>query len=267
MRKKISRMENTEMEDKAINLEIKRLLENYSIEYPGEKGIVQTIDTLRPLVPQKKQAAHYHFQLLCRKIIQELVYVHPLFWIVNAGVFIFGCLLISSGGANPYLITMGIAPAPCILGVAELFKSWQNQMHELEMTTKYSLQEMLLAKMVLIGVFNLFLNLLFTATLPMLIPSLFIWKLMLYWLTPFTVVAAFTFYIANRLRNGYAAAAVALAVWLSVVLSVAGSPVIREWLERVQVLYFVLLILISSVFLLRQVFLLVKHPLQFAGKH
>lgn len=262
--KRCSKLQNTEQEFS--DTDVKEYLNQYSIEYPDEKKITQTIELLRPYVPQKKGLFFYPFQQLARMAIRELSYVHPLFWCANIVLFLSGCGLLLMAGSDPYLIALSMAPVPFILGIIEIFKSFQQNMHELEMTTEHSLQEIILAKLIVVGMFNLLLNLLITLTFPMLLPAVFIWKLILYWLTPFTVIAAFTFWIANRLRNGTITAIIALAIWLGIVSGIANSHAVRLLLEKSQMFYGVPMILLSTALMIRQMFLLYKSPIRLNEK-
>lgn len=266
-KKRQIKKQDMENEWASFDAEMKHALNHYSVEYPDESQIQRTINTLRPYVPQKKLLLKRQLQLLIFMAVQEFSYINPLFWITNSTLFVIGCILILTGQSNPYLLSMSIAPIPFILGVTEIFKSWQQNMHELELTTKHSLQEIMLSKMVLIGVFNILLNVLTTLVVSLIIPNVWIWKLILYWLTPFTVIAAFTFLIASKFRNGYVAAVASLVIWLSIISGMAISENIKLWLENMQTINCLLLILLSVALLVWQAWLLGKNPVQLTDKH
>ncbi|GGH81490.1 hypothetical protein JOD43_001124 [Pullulanibacillus pueri] len=193
------------------------LLDEYDVEYPSEAEIMMTIDRLRPFVPvkvNKRELMFRNMAVLLKRALHEIFYISPLFWVANSLFFLVALAAVFLGEQNPYGMIMILAPIPTLTGLMEALKSRNTGMAELEMSFKYSLQEMILSKMVIIGGFNLLINLVISVSLTVFYHHIWLWKLLLFWITPFTVMTAIAFIIVNRLRHFYAITA-SLMIWIS----------------------------------------------------
>jgi hypothetical protein len=227
-------------------------LKPYTVEYPDEERINATIDQMRAYVPAPKRRSR-PLHLLLQAAGREWLTVSPIYWGSSLLLFIIGCMAIIGGDLNPYLAAMAMAPVPFIIGMIEVFKSWQAHMNELELTTKYSLQEIVLSKMVFVGSFSLLLNVLATLVLPVFSDGIWLWKLILYWFTPFTVISAVTFLLASRIRNGYITVSVSLVIWAGAAYGITLTELERPWLEQVGVIYYLVLNGLAIALLIRQI--------------
>lgn len=220
--------------------EWRELLSHYTVEYPDESRVETTIDRMQAFVPAKrKRGRRFYppFQMTGDKWLN----ISPIYWGASLVLFVLGFLIVIAGEMNAYLTAMAMAPVPFVLGMVEVFKSWQQNMNELEMTTKFSLEQIVLSKMVLVGGFSLFLNVLATLAVPVFSDGIRLWKLVLYWFTPFTLIAAVTFVIAGKVRNGYLTAAISLAIWAGAAYGITVTELAHPWLEQVHVIFYLVL--------------------------
>lgn len=187
-------------------------------------------------------------------IFRELSGFSPLFWCLNLALLFGGCTLILSGRTNVYLTVMAMAPVPLILGLVELYKNWQHGMRELEMTTKYSLQQIVLSRMLAVGLFNLGSNLFVTVLIPLAAVSVLTSRLLFFWMTPFAVFSALSLFIAMHIRSGYAAVIIPCAVWSGVLGLLSISSPFRQWLTRLQQGYLLLTVVLSAMWFVYQIY-------------
>lgn len=172
--------------------------------------------------------------------------------------FLVGFIIVFIGDGDPYFSAMCLAPIPFVLGLIEVFKSRDQGMAELEWTTRHSLQEIILSKTVIVGSFNLLLNLTFTLVFPFFLEDVWLWKLILFWMTPFTVVSAIALIISGIVRNGYGTAIIVLAVWAGISYGIIVTERSNPWLEQIHVFYYILLNIVAVSVLLHQIHRLSK---------
>ncbi|GAA0615303.1 hypothetical protein GCM10009001_35750 [Virgibacillus siamensis] len=261
--------ENQDSLDKELLEQERRLaglLDEYDVEFPSDLEMENTIDAIRPYVPIKKRKTLLLYEKmipLLQRSGHEFINISLLFWVSNTLFYIVGLLVIFLEGVNPYLTAMFLAPIPLIFGLIEVLKSRNEGMAELEMTMKHSLQEIVLSKMVIVGGFNLILNVLFTLILPLFTDGIWLWKLILYWMTPFTVVSAFSFLITSKLRNSYAATSVSMVIWVIISFGVIISQQTNNWLDDIHVFYYIALNISAVTVLIVQIYRFSKRSVSF----
>lgn len=230
-----------------LEFEIKPMLDYYHIEYPSESEIDKTIKTLMTYMPTRKKSNFFIKKIifLLRNAWREFSHISLFFWISNSLFYVSGLVLIFMWDFNPYLTVMFLSPIPFILGLIEVFKGREEGMAELEMTLKHSYQEILLSKMVVVSSYNLVLNLFITIILSLSMKDVWTWKLILYWMTPFTVVSLLALVIESKIRNSYTTSSITMLIWLTITTRLAISTEIQKWIESIHVTYFVLINLLS----------------------
>lgn len=199
--------------DKAEGQELERLerllehwLDEYDVEYPDESTMMKTIDALRQYVPVKTGKWNIwigNLKTVMKRSIHEMVYLSPWFWIFNSILFFVCLVAVLANEQNPYLAMMVLAPLPTITGLIEFLKSKHSGMAELELSLKYSFQEIILSKMAVVGVYNFIVNAVSTGVVSAFVPDVRIWKLIVYWATPFAVATAIALVIASKIRHKY----------------------------------------------------------------
>jgi hypothetical protein len=196
--------------------ELEFIFNQYDVEYPSESEIMMTIDAIRPYVPVKEskwKTVYENLSSIMRQSLWEISYISPLFWISNSLLLLICLAAVFLTEQSPYLTMLLLAPIPTITGLFEVLKSMNADMAELEMSFKYNLQEIILSKMVVVGGFNLFVNLIFTCLISFFYHDILIWKLILYWITPFTAITAVSLVVVSRFRHLYAIT-VGLVTWI-----------------------------------------------------
>lgn len=233
---------------------IANILDEYDVEYPSETQMMATIDAIRPHTPAKvtnvQLLSDKVFSLLKRSL-DEFFRISSFYWLSNSLFFLIGLAVVFLSESNPYLTIMLLAPVPTVLGLVEIFKSRDVGMAELELTLKHTLQEVVLSKMVIVGGYNFVLNLLFTLIVPVFAEDVGLWKLILYWVTPFTVISAIAFLIASRFRSSYVVAPVMM-IWMGIVFSLNTFPEAVERVEAVHVSFYMALTVLAFVLLIHQ---------------
>ncbi|MCH1627045.1 hypothetical protein [Fredinandcohnia quinoae] len=222
-----------EMDQELVELEqeVMLMLDEYDVEFPSESEITMTINKMRPFVPEKEdkwQVFYEGIHSVLRNSLREIFYMSPLFWIANCLFLLIGVSAVFVAESDPYTTMLLLAPLPTITGLFEVFKSRNTGMAELEMSLKYSLQELILSKMVVVGGFNFLITLVLTASITFIYPTIWVWKLLLYWIAPFTMITAVTLAVVNRIRHIYALS-IGLIIWIGV-----GAMVMQiEFFEKV----------------------------------
>jgi hypothetical protein len=200
------KLKNNNQNDIQFDKEIEQFLEAYTIEYPTEEEITKSISIIKTYTPEKKKSVlsiYKSFRPLLKRSSQDIANIHVWFWVANLALFLIGVGSVLFIKQNPYYLIMYLAPIPFLLGLIEAFKSKDENVLELEMSCKYSGQEVILSKLFLIGMYNILLNTAASVALYNLVPYLFLTKLLLYWMTPFTFVMAVALMMAKKFRSGW----------------------------------------------------------------
>ncbi|KZE69091.1 hypothetical protein AWM68_02165 [Fictibacillus phosphorivorans] len=251
-----------------LELELEDMLNEYDVEFPTEDEIMMTINAIRPHVPIKENKwirALHSLVDITKHAYKEVFYMSSLFWTLNGLLFLIALSGILLSDINPYIMMMTLAPIPTITGLIEVIKSKNTGMAELEMSYKYSFQEILLSKMLVVGSFNLGLNVLLTASLALVSHELMVSKLLLYWLTPFTCVTALSLLLVTRFRKIYAVT-VGIVIWLGISMAFA-QPLMIKRMESAPVEIFVALIGVAAIVGLFQAAKIYKRGVTFEINH
>ncbi|MDM5317267.1 hypothetical protein QUF49_14755 [Fictibacillus sp. b24] len=251
-----------------LELELEDVLDEYDVEFPTEDEIMMTINAIRPYVPVKENKWSSALQSvvdITKHAYKEVFYMSSLFWIANGLLFLVALSGVLLSEINPYVMMMTLAPIPTITGLIEVIKSRNEGMAELEMSYKHSFQEILLSKMLVVGSFNLGLNVLLTISLELLSHELMVSKLMLYWLTPFTCVTALSLLLVTRFRKIYAVT-VGIVIWLGA-STLLAQPLMIKRMESAPVEIFVALIAVAAIVGLFQAANIYKRGVTFEINH
>ncbi|MGP4069930.1 hypothetical protein [Halobacillus sp. B29] len=245
-------LEDSEIEN--LEMELEDALSHYDVEYPSEEQMEATIEAIRPLTPVRKQSAFSlgKAEKLLRTAIYEFSNIHSVFWISNLLFFLTGFGFVLLREANPYFTLMLLAPVPFTLGLLEIFRSLNNGMAELELTFKHTLFEIIMAKLLVTGGFNVGLNLLFSLIIPIITDGALIGKLTLYWVTPFSIVAALGFTVACKCKARLSFVVFTLLIWLSFAAVVLSSEEFQQVLQNIHEGYFIVASIFSLGILLYQ---------------
>ncbi|WP_075619892.1 hypothetical protein [Paenisporosarcina indica] len=229
------------------------MLDEYDVEYPSESEMMRTINAIRPHVPiklNKRKVIFENISSIMKHSYQEVFNISSLFWVLNSLFLFLGLVAVFAMEQSPYAILMLFAPIPTITGLLEVLKSRNAGMAELEMSLKFSLQEIILSKLVVVGGFNLIINMIFTFSISNFYQEIWIWKLMLYWITPFTVITAVSLLIVNRIRNSYSITAV-LVSWIGIGMLLNQTQFVNK-IDNMPATIFILITVSAAGFIIFQ---------------
>jgi len=207
---------DTDVELEKLEKDLDGIFNEYHVEYPSEAEMMMTIEAIRPYVPKKEikwKAIAENMSAIMKQSLHEVFYLSSLFWTSNILLLLIGMTAVFYYDQNPYELIFLLAPIPTITGVLEILKSRNIEMAELEMSFKYNLQEIILSRMVVVGGFSSFINLIFICSIAFVYHDILVWKLILFWVTPFTIITAISFVVVNRFRH-VSAISISLFVWI-----------------------------------------------------
>ncbi|MCC3358569.1 hypothetical protein [Bacillus sp. REN16] len=225
-------------------------LDEFDVEFPNESEIMMTIDAMRPYVPTKESkwaTLVASVSNVLQHSTREVFYFSALFWGLNLLFLLLGVLSVVFYKIDPYVMMLYVAPLPTILGFIEVFKSTNTEMAELEMSFKFSLQEIIFSRMVVVGAFNIILNVFLTISFAILLPEVMIGKFILFWVSPLTVIAAIMLVVATKYRGGYTVTG-GLVLWTVAVIAITQQDVI-ERIETISALAYILVTVAATIFI------------------
>ena len=234
--------------------EVGVVLDAYDVEYPSDTEIAMTIDAIRPYVPiktNKWKLAFTGIASIINQALREIFYVSSTFWILNGVLLIVGLAVVDLSDKSPYLVLMLLAPVPTLTGVLEVLKSRNTEMAELELSFKNSLQEIIISRMAVIGVFNMLFNIISTIGISYLDEGIWIWKLILYWITPFTVITALSFVLVSKFRH-VSAVTIGITVWIGFGIVTSQSDFVEK-IESIPAIYYAGIAVTAIIFVIVQI--------------
>ena len=220
---------------------LKKILSDYTVPFPSDYQIEATVKTLKQYVPSKQKTYEGYsdkLQILFSRALIEAGLISKTYWLSSVVLFVMGYLLTSVINNNYYGVAI-LAPIPFILGLLEVLKGREQGVLEIELTCKISAREIMLSRLVVIGLYNTFLNMLFSAITSLIIPEVVLWKIMISWIAPFTFISCLALWLAMRVRGGFAVTAI-LSIWMVAVLAVLSSQPALRYLAQVDALVYMI---------------------------
>lgn len=238
-------------------------LSEYTVDYPGEERLSATIAALRPHVPRKRtfvgavaseppQTAIKRLLILIRMAARDSSRMQSEFWWLNALFYAVGFLVWRMFETNPYWILLLLSPIPFLLGLMEVFRSRDRGLMELELSCKYSSHQLMMAKLVVTGGYNLILNAALLCAFGLFGVSLGLSKLFVYWITPFTIASCIGLTLSMKLRSSITAPAF-LTVWTFAGMLFLSNTDFRIWAEELHPIWHGIIVLISAGIIARQI--------------
>ena len=243
-------------------------LDEFDVEFPSEAEIMMTVNKMRPYVPKKEnkwEALVASVSTVLKHSIREVFYFSSLFWGINLLFLLLGVTSTVYFELNPYLVMLYVAPLPTFIGLIEVFKNGNTEMAELEMSFKFSLQEIILSRVIVVGAFNITLNILLTISSAVILPEVMIGKLILYWTTPFTIIAAIMLVVASKFRRAHTLT-VGLVVWTVVAVFLAQQDVIARF-ESISAFAYILVTLVATIFIMIKMSRIYKRGISYEFNH
>ena len=237
MKKEISKEEKTLdesifMDGDGVGEDLKQELGRYLVKYPDDTKIDNTIDLLRHYVPKRKQISpgiFDRFTELIKHVGREMSVMNKLYFLISIALFIVGYVITLYSSYNPMLVLMTLSPLPFAFGLLEVFKGRDQGLLEMEMTCKFSAYEIMLARLFIIGVFNILLNtiLMFLFVKTYVMPHLI--HLLSLWLTPFILWVGIGLWLSIMLRGKYFIMSF-LSLWAIVIGLITYNP---GWSDKI----------------------------------
>lgn len=226
-----------------------RYMQNYTIELPGEEEIDATIEVLRQYVPIKNE----RFKKFCHIIRMaegEITFISKIYWIFCTAIFLIG-YFISMSQIDPYITIMALAPLPSILGIVEVFKARDSGVLEIELSCKISAIEIMLSRILVIGIYSIFMNTVLSVVLYMFRSNIDLWKLSVLWLTPLTLVSGVSLWIAMKIKGDYAVAAI-VSTWSMVIIYMCIDKEFVNTIMQLDTVAYMVILSISTLLLVLQ---------------
>lgn len=201
-------------------------LSQYIVKYPDEFEIDATINSLRQYVPSKNNESIKFIHKLKRLFEyskSEVSFINKSYWIVSIILFVLGYIITYGITSNPFATLITLAPVPFLLGLLEVFKGRDQGLMEMEMTCKFSANEIMLSRLLIISLFNLLLNTLLTVALLPLIEEISFIRVLLLWFTPFTLFTALSLWISMKFK-GNTFVMTFLPIWLFLSILLTTDP-------------------------------------------
>ncbi|MBS4537665.1 hypothetical protein GOQ27_04270 [Clostridium sp. D2Q-11] len=212
--------------------ELWSMMDSYTVEYPDEEEIDNTINELRQYVPEKEKEEYFidRFHYLLNKSMIEISFISKPFWIMSFILFIMGLItMYFNKYINPYLLAMVISPLPFTFGLIEIFKSRDKGMMEIEMSCKTSYGEVLLSKLTIIGFYNIVLNTIFSLIISSISNVDFL-RLTLIWFAPFTFISGISLWLSMKIKSSYTMTII-VSIWIGMIGTLLNTP--YELIERI----------------------------------
>ncbi|MFC7371601.1 hypothetical protein ACFQPF_07925 [Fictibacillus iocasae] len=205
------------MKNEPIDAEVQRYLELYSVDFPNEDEMESSIAMIMAHAPKKKnrlRIVQNGAVSLLQNSMRELLHFDAAFWVLNAIFLTLGAVTLIEQTIDPYMMAFILAPLPFISALYEIFKSRDEGLMELEMSLKYSTQQIMMSRLLMVGVFNLMMNTVLWISFSIVYPDLLFSKLLISWTVPYVLVTSISFLFAMSVKSSISSGIVT-AVWVS----------------------------------------------------
>jgi len=225
-------------------------IHKYEVKFPDEAKINQTVQIAMLHLQTEKSKMTILRDLLCLARL-EITFFNRSYWFFSLLIYIVGGIFIGFG-INPYVVMLGIAPMPFILGLIEVFRNRENGMLELEASCKFNAASVILAKLIVTAIYNVVLNFVASIIFNMLNQSVTISLLTMYWLTAFTVVCGIALVIMTQIRSSNAVFYI-MTLWAVIGVGSISIPALYEFILHISPLLCIVMITVGITFSIYQV--------------
>lgn len=243
------------IKDDFFDEEISDYLDNFSIEYPSEFEIENTINSIREYVPKNKSKLSMTLQSmkqLTKHSTREMSSISFLFWIFNLLFFTLGLIYVLSFEGNPYLTTTLLTPIPLIFGLIEVFKGRETGLYEIEHACKYSLPQIISSRLFVIGGYNLVLNVILIISFNLFLDNILLVKLLGYWIVPYIFISAISLFITIRFKSTILVPTLFI-LWFVAISFLSQSIEIIIYLESMNLFSYLFFLIAGMMFLISQI--------------
>lgn len=243
---------NTEFPEDVSHADLQQIIANFNkfeVKFPDQNEINSTIETVRTQMrirARKKSGFLCRFSRIIWFAFSEISVIRPIYWLTSIALYVAGALFTwLSAMSNPYMMLLALSPTPFMLGLIEVFRGRDERMLELEMSCRYNAISVILSKLFVIGVYNIFINFVCSILFSLMSDSVQMYKITLFWLTPFTLVCGLSLMIAIRLREGTSVMAM-MSIWVSLCMVFLLSPALIDKLLVLDTFFYLMLIVIGT---------------------
>lgn len=180
-----------------------------------------------------------------RFIAGQLRFVNPLAWVLQIVLLITMFLIVSAYGSLEVgmLVVMTSAILSVALAIPSVFKSFENDVSELEASCRHDSAQVLVCRLALFG----FADVLWMSATVLIVPTLAgsdPFRVFLYAATPFFAFCAICFYLSRR-THGRCVKACATAVSCVVIVLWVANSVLPHWYFQVSMIVWVIALMVS----------------------
>lgn len=145
-----------------------------------------------------------------RFLFTQAAYLRPWSWLVSVGIFLSALYVTQHYMSHNVWLVSALLPFAALSTVTELNRSARHRMEELELSARFSLKNLLLARLTLLGLGNL---VLLSALLPVMVwwSELPLGEMGCFLLAPYCLTSLLCLIISRRFRRGEMAALCTLA--------------------------------------------------------
>lgn len=234
--------------------ELFNILEKYTVELPDEYEIESVVDGLRQYVPHRRGSILRHMErlkLLISMALSEITLISGRYWAVSIALFLIGYIIASKGSGNPYVLIMLLSPLPFVLGLIEVFRGREEGMAEIEMACMLTSGEVMLSKLILISVYSILMNSVFSIMTMDIFAGISLLRIILLWMVPFTLVACISLFLVMKIKGSYTAT-ISISAWAAAVLAVNSVDKISKFLLGLNIVVYILILLAGLTILIIQ---------------
>ncbi|MFZ7132489.1 MAG: hypothetical protein ACOWWR_09060 [Eubacteriales bacterium] len=255
------------MNQEALNTLV-RGLENYTVKMPDEVQIDYTINHLRQYVPSKGTkftGIYTRIRSLLEHALMETSFMNRGYWIISLMLFIIGYVVtIMNTDIHPYYVIIALGPFPFILGLIEVFRGREEGMTEIEMSCKYSASEIMLSRIFVITLYDIFLNTVLSLLFKLSVFYVDLPTMTLCWFIPLAMISGLSLWASMKIKSQYTSMAFMLA-WGSVILYSIVSERLMNMLLTLNPLVYQLIIFVGIFIAIVQVKKIANKYLAFEG--
>lgn len=188
--------------------DIEKFLDSYIVKKVDEYKIDSTIEVLREYMPQEvieieNKAINKlnNIKSSVNLIKLQIGTMNKFYWMGSLLLILCGMLSIKNSNVNLIVCTTTVAPIPVLLGLAEFIKGRNENVWELELSYKYSLREIMLAKLIIVAsvsICTIFIMSLITTNIYAQINLITVLSI---WVIPMCVVSSISLLIVSIYRS------------------------------------------------------------------
>lgn len=229
------------------------LKENLRIYYKNTDAAIDKNEKARVVAMASKEAAglstcdDFDAVPLWRFVVGQLHFVNPLAWLAQVTLLAGMLLIVGAFGASEssMLVVMAAAVLSVAMAIPSVFRSFEDNVAELEASCRYGSAQVLISRFVLFGLADV----LWMSIAAWLVPTLTNgdpFRVFLYAATPFFAFCAICFYLSRLTRGNCAKACTVAACCVIVALWVTKS-MLPHWYSETSILVWSVTLMVSIV--------------------